>query len=245
MTKDPFEKYATRYNKTGTKDPIRIEFFRLLLDKYRIKSVLDCACGTGNDLILLQSLGAQVVGSDVSEAMLSEARNNLDSNQIDLPLSKADFRELPQNFDKRFDAVLCLTTSLPQVMAEKEIIKALKSMRSVLESDGVLVLSQGLTDKQFNARLRFVPVINSPDFSKIMVIDYYEKEWEVHVLDLIHVEDESDFKVTSFRYPILLKDDYNRLLQEAGFSEVEFYGSFGCEIYDKKESDQLVMIAHK
>ncbi|UCD18215.1 MAG: class I SAM-dependent methyltransferase, partial [Candidatus Zixiibacteriota bacterium] len=120
MTEDPFKKFAGQYDRMSKDDPRRREFFRALIGKYGIKTVLDCACGTGNDLVLWHESGVQIYGSDVSEAMLAEAKKKLASNRIDVPLRRIDFRELPANYDTRFDAVLCLTTSLPQLPDETE-----------------------------------------------------------------------------------------------------------------------------
>lgn len=245
MSDDPFAEFAQRYDRMRTVNETRRDFFRLLLDRYYIKSALDCACGTGDDLILLHTLGARASGSDISPAMLAVAREKLAAANIDLPLNEIDFRELHRHFDQYFDAVLCLTTALPQLPDEEEVIWALKSMRSVLNPAGVLILSQGLTDKQVRRRARFFTDINTPEFSRVMVIDYHEKLWEVHVLDLSHTENECDFKVDSFRYLLLLKDDYERVLKAAGFGTVEFFGSLALTPYDKQTSDHMIVVAHR
>lgn len=243
MTKDPYTDFAARYQGPGDplRDEARVAFFRTLFEKRGVKTALDCACGTGEDLVRVHSLGVHIEGSDVSKAMLQQARQRLASCDLDIPLTKADFRELSGSFD----AVLCMTTSLPHLLDEKEILKALRSMHGVLNPGGILVLTQGLTDKQYNDRLRFAPIINTPESSRIMVMDYFETEWEVHVLDLIHTQDEQDFKRSSFRYKLLLQDDYDRLLADAGFKQREFYGDWDLEPYDKKSSRRLIVVAQE
>ena len=243
MTEDPFEEFAEHYDRMVREEPEQVEFFRTLFDKHGVTSVLDCACGTGKDLIMVYTFGLQVCGSDISEAMLAQARKKLSLHQIDVPLKRVDFRELPQHYDRRFDAVLCLTTSLPQLLEEGEIVDALKSMREVLNPKGILVLTQGLTDIQIKNRVRFAPAINDPDFSRIMVVDYYDEEYEVNVLDLEHSHDRDEFNVYGVRYRILLQDDYERLLREAGYSEIEYYGDWDFKAYDREESELLLVVA--
>ena len=245
MTEDPFEKFAEHYDRMVQEEPDQVEFFRTLFDKHDVKSVLDCACGTGNDLIRVYNFGLQVCGSDISEAMLAQARRKLSQHQIEIPLEHVDFRELPQHYDRRFDAVLCLTTSLPQLLKESEIGKALQSMREVLNPNGILVLTQGLTDVQFKERVRFAPAVNDPDFSRIMVVDYYDEDYEVNVLDLVHSHDHNEFSVYGVRYRILLQDDYERLLRAAGYGKIEFYGDWNFKFYDKEESELLIVVAYK
>src|SRR3989338_1464211 len=53
------------------------EFFANLYKKYcgsKTRKVLDTACGTGTDAVLLQKLGFSVTGLDKSKEMLFQAR---------------------------------------------------------------------------------------------------------------------------------------------------------------------------
>lgn len=245
MNDDPFESFAERYDAFDRDDPARKAFFSRLIERYGLKSVLDCACGTGNDLLILHSLGLDVTGSDISQSMLDVAKKKLAAKNINIPLKRIDFRYLHDYLNREFDGVFCMTTSLPQLREESEILKALRCMKTILRPGGILVLSQGLTDRQFKFRNRFFPVINTPEFSRLMVIDYLETEWEVHVLDMIHSLDLTDFKTSSFRYRLLLRDDYERLINEAEFAGCDFLGSINFDSYDKNCSGQLIVIAEK
>ena len=245
MTEEPFEDFAARYDLMAEDPSPRREFFRTLIGKHGIKTTLDCACGTGSDLVLLSALGVETIGADVSAAMLEQARQRLAAAGADINLHRLDFRDLSKHFDRRFDCVLCLGTSLPQLLDESDILAALRSMRSMLAESGVLIISQGMTDRQLARKPRFVPIVNRPDHSRIMVIDYYEIEWEVHVLDLIRTDSRPRFEVDSFRYRLLLRDDYQRLLRDADFSGAEFMGGWDGQPYDKSSSGRLIVVAHR
>lgn len=249
MVEDQYEDFAQRYDmffdKFGQHDPVYAEFFRSLFAQNQVQRVLDCACGTGQDLHLFHSLGCQTYGSDISEAMLAQAQKNLSACGIDVPLKKADFRELPRHFDIQFDAVVCLSTSLPHLLEEVEVIRALTSMREVLRDGGILVLSQGMCDKQIRERLRFIPVINKRDFSRIFVMEYLDETLRINVLDLIHSENEQDFNVCSFEYRVILQDDYERMLTQVGYRDAQYYGSYDFDPYDKERSNRLIVVAHK
>ena len=41
-------------------------FFERLFSENQVKRVLDCACGTGHELLIFHSLGCETVGSDLS-----------------------------------------------------------------------------------------------------------------------------------------------------------------------------------
>lgn len=249
MIADPYTDFAKRYDRFfddfSQHEPGYVAFFRSVFDKYDVHKVLDCACGTGHDLHLFKTLGYEVYGSDVSEAMLARAVENLSSHGLGVPLQKVDFRELPHHFNTRFDAVVCLSTSLPHLLEETQIIRALASMREVLRDNGILLLTQGMCDKQLKERPRYVPVINTRDFSRLFVLEYAEETLQIDILDLLHDEDENMFDVASVTYRIILRDDYERLLRKAGFAEMHYYGNYLSEPYDKEHSNGLIVVAQR
>ncbi|MBN1399916.1 MAG: class I SAM-dependent methyltransferase [Anaerolineae bacterium] len=247
MADDPFRELAQRYDWMQAEDPARISFFRDLFNRHGVHTVLDCACGTGHDLLMVHRLGRKAWGSDISEAMLEQARRNLEGAGVaeEVLLRRCDFRELPAQYAQRFDAVLCLSTALPQVTDETEIVRALRSMLAVLAPGGITVLTQGMTDRQYHERSRFDLIVNTADISRVMVIDYAETEWQVHILDLTHSQAEQRFDIASFRYRLLLRDDYARLLEQAGYEEVIFHGGWDGSPYDKASSRRLIIVARK
>lgn len=92
------DRYDLFYREFGKHDTKVKNFYEKLFNEKQVKSVLDCACGTGHDLILFKSLGCKVVGSDISESMLARAKKNLIENGLNIPLIQLDYRDLPQNF---------------------------------------------------------------------------------------------------------------------------------------------------
>ncbi|MBN2171366.1 MAG: class I SAM-dependent methyltransferase [Candidatus Krumholzibacteriota bacterium] len=249
MTGDPYAGFAERYDRFAEQSPgedaARRGFLGRLAAERGLEMVLDCACGTGADLVRLHDLGLRPTGSDLSEAMLAVARRRLAGLGLDIPLVRADFRELPARFDRPFDAVLCLDTSLPHLLEEDEIRRALGAMRAVLRPGGVLVLSQGLTERQVAEDLRVVPAVNARDFSRVMLIDYGRTEWEVRVLDLVHTDTVREAHLATFRYRLLLRADYERLLGEAGFAGVACQDGWEGHPYDEAAARRLVIVAER
>lgn len=92
---------------------------------------------------------------------------------------------------------------------------------------------------------KFDPIVNERDYSRLFVIEYFEDQMEVHIFDFIHSETERDFKHNLFRIRIRLKDDWERILRQAGFKKAEFYGDWKFTSYDKENSRRLIVVAHK
>ena len=223
----------------------RAAFFRRLFQESGTRSVLDCACGTGRDLPLFHALGLEVVGSDISEAMLEQSRANLVKLGTDLPLHRADYRELPEHFRRRFDAVVCLSSSILHMPDEAEALRAFRSMRAVLTEGGVLVLTQGTSDRQWREKPRFLLARDRPEFTRLFVIDYAGEGARYSVLDIWH-DGGGRLEAWNTDYPhVLLRDDQERLLHQAGFDTIEFYGGFDFAPYDRDTSNRLITVARR
>ena len=250
MPKDLYKDFADRYDRFWDKfeehDSAYVRFFDTLFKKNKICSILDCACGTGKDLHMFKLLGYEVVGSDISLSMLAQAKRNLTKFGLKIPLYKVDYRKLPGYFDRKFDAVVCLSSAILHMSNSKQILKAFKSMYRIINDRGMLILTQGTTDKQWKKKPRFILAVEDKSFSRLFVIDYKDKGARYNVLDINHNSEIPGLKVWSVEYPhMFLKDDYNKLLKLAGFKKVNFYGSYHFEPYNKGKSNDLAIVACK
>lgn len=245
MSQDTYEGFAERYDWMAHEDPVRRQFFRQLFAEQGVQTVLDCACGTGYDAIMLKSLGCEVSASDLSESMLAQARKNFSAAGISIPVVRADFRRLPDYFDAKFDAVICLTNSINEVLTDEEALQALHSMKAVLREGGVLIFDQGQTDASMRDPPKFDLVANSRDWTRFFVLEYSGKVMTVNIFDFIHTEATSDFKHTQVYVRIRLMDGWKGLLKEAAFSNVEFFEDWGRSPYSKATSRRLIAVAKK
>lgn len=248
---DGYASIAERYDRFfggsfDQHDPRKVAFFERAFAAVGVKRVLDCACGTGRDLHLLVGLGLDVTGSDISPAMLSRARHNLATRGLELPLVEADYRRLAETFPDPFDAVVCLSTSLAHMPNEKQMVAALRSMRGALRDGGLLILSQGTTDRQWLERPRFITAVNEPDLVRLFVIDYEGHGATYHILDIIPGDTDGGLQHWSTEYPFIpLRDDQERLLEAAGFAAADFYGDWSGSPYDKERSGLLIAVARR
>jgi SAM-dependent methyltransferase len=177
--------------------------------------------------------------------MLAQARKNLSETNLEIPLLKADFRYLDQHVTAKFDAVTCLSNAINEPLQDEETLQALQSMRAVLRDGGLLILDQGQTDATMKNPPKFVPIVNDRDRSRLFVITYSEDQMHVQVFDFIHTEQERDFHYNTFRIRIRLKDDWERMLKQAGFTIIEYFGDWNATPYDKEQSKRLIIVAHK
>lgn len=118
---DPYEQLATLYNDYGRWLVPPYGPFLAAAGRYYgqpIRSVLDLACGTG--LISRQAAKRTelVVGLDISEAMLREARSRTSANNV--RYVRADFRDFC--LTENFDAAICGTDALNYLERSEELV---------------------------------------------------------------------------------------------------------------------------
>lgn len=258
---DRYAAIAERYDSMLAADPQREAFFGRIFRRHKVKSVLDCACGTGRDLVLFHSLGCRVSGSDLSESMLAVARRRVAGKRPGIPLRKVDFHLLPESYEARFDAVVCLSNAINEL--EVDAPRALESMKAVLNPGGIIVFDQGQTEATMKDPPRFAPVVNDRDLSRLFTMEYERDIMTVHVFDFIHEPGgesagESaggrpagrptggvyDFRHSEFRIRIRLLADWRAMMDRLQLT-ADYYGSWDAEPYDIKASRRLIAVAGK
>lgn len=243
---DLYEEFAYDYDEFGNIENYlgsEKAFFKQLLTENHVQTVLDCACGTGQHLYMLSELGFRVFGSDNSASMLNVASENLEKHGKKILLRQCDFRYLQQAYTEKFDAVVCLTTALPHLHTDEDLVTALVSMKDRLTENGLLVLTQGTT--HFTLSLPSIEVvINRDDFSRIFVKEYDNQFQTVHVLDLYHSNKRLENNQYDIVYKVILDDDYRRLLMKSGFDNIQIYGDYDRRPYDKA-SRRLIVVAQR
>ena len=98
------------------------------------RRICDAACGTGLLLSLLADSGRNLMGFDISPAMLARARERLK----DIPLRQADLQD-PFPFHGPLDLVTCLHDSLNYLTEPDQLLEFFRRVRRVLAPDGVLI----------------------------------------------------------------------------------------------------------
>lgn len=100
---------------------------------------LDVACGTGNHALHLAQRGLRVVGVDISESQLAQARLKARASGADVEFRHADMCALDLA-ERRFDVVSCLFDSIGYVKTNTAIVAALRSIERHLAPGGVALL---------------------------------------------------------------------------------------------------------
>lgn len=137
-----FGNYSNYYDQLyQDKDyPAETEFIESLMKKYsnrNVKTILDMGCGTGGHAFLLAEKGYSVTGVDVSESMLSIAKEKAQKTKIPVHFFQADICDF--NLNKKFDVIISMFAVMGYQTSNENFEKALSNANQHLKSDGLLI----------------------------------------------------------------------------------------------------------
>jgi len=119
-----------------------IQNLHKFLQKHAVKKILDCACGTGRELIPLAETRAYelIIGSDLSAKMLEKASKKAKGLAIDW--IQSEWLELPQKLQyNNFDAILCVGNPLTHI-PPWSYVKVFSSIFQLLRNGGIFIVNE-------------------------------------------------------------------------------------------------------
>lgn len=122
-------------------------------------TLLDVACGTGKHLEYLVAGGWDCDGVDLDSAMIEIARERVPG----VPLHEADMVTLDLG-EKRFDAVVCMFSSIGYTQTVDRMNKAVTAMAAHLNPGGVLVVEPWITPESWIVGHADMVVVDEPDY---------------------------------------------------------------------------------
>ena len=218
---------------------LEAEFINNLLHLPTGARILDAPCGEGRITRELAAKGYQLVGVDIAEEFLAAARAAAKERNLTMDIEQADVRSL--SFKEEFDAAICWGNSFGY-FDEAGNAGLLKSLAQALKPGGRLVL-----DASSNAESR-LPNFQQREWNRIADILFLEENEYDHaqgrmITHYTFIRDGKDETRTG-SHRIYTYREICRMLEEAGFAEVECYASLSKEPF-KLGANQLLMEAVK
>ncbi|MDF2524777.1 MAG: methyltransferase type 11 [Clostridiales bacterium] len=212
------------------------------------KKVLDVACGSGGYSLELAKAGFRMTASDLDDAMVSKARDKAHKAGLNINILQSDMQELEGKLKEKFDCIFCIGNSIVHLGSTGEIQKALSQMYNLLEDSGSLVLQIINYDRVIKFGINELPLLKD-DSIGLEFIRKYEKDKETElinfntILTINNSEDNVKYENSIKLFP-LMSSDLQRILQDAGFNQIQMFGDFNGSPYNEN-SFMLVVKAKK
>jgi ubiquinone/menaquinone biosynthesis C-methylase UbiE len=241
-----YDKFADKYDTLVSfenRAKREANFYDSIFKKYKVKTVLDCACGTGHHVMMLKKMGYDIRGSDLSPAMINKARANLKEKKIDVTLKISDFKDLNKKFDEKFDAIICVGNSLPHLLTDEDLTLALTEMNEILNENGILILEQRNYDKLLKSKKRFFPVAFRENEVFFYVLDFFPSEI---IFNIININTSTQTLQTyTTKYNALKIDKLKELLHTSGFQVIELYEDYDFTKFNIETSERPIILCSK
>jgi len=260
--KDPFELEARYYDKIwGSTCDYSKEagFLHQIFKDYRVRKVLDMACGIGGHSVELAKLGYRVLGVDVSQKMLELARAKATKAGVGVRFIYGDMTHLSsvlseENVAFPFDAVLCMGNSLAHLLDEESFRKTLDEISKVLCNGGVLVFwvknAKLIRDDLIN-RLMVDSLINEPDLSLALLCYTFRDKADPDILIwnsiyLIKDHGNLDFQVRTHPLKWFRHEKLAEILKSQRFKVIHTYGdTSGQKTFEEEKHDTIFLVCQR
>jgi glycine/sarcosine N-methyltransferase len=243
---DLFNEVAVDYDKMFPRDFAEdVRIIKGLFRGHSVKTVLDCACGTGPHVAMLAQDGCQITGSDLSAAMLDQARRRLEALEIDATLVESEWAELPSVIDRRFDAVICIGNSLPLAGSDEQVRAALAGMYKMVDDGGLLVLQNRNMDKM--ERERPEAVLNEGANKGTFTLFVFDYQDPIVVYKIFYIDTSGNEEVLYNQFPmnILTRHKLEKMLKRIGAVSWRFYGDSFFSNFSSSRSPRMIVRVEK
>jgi len=233
-----------------------LPFIEAQLQAVGARRVLDVACGTGRHALALAQRGYQVVGVDLSAAMIERARENaaaLGDAGGRASFVVAGFGELSGIGDAlggQADALVCLGSSLPHVLTEADLLAALADWYAVLRPGGLVLVQNRNMDAVMAKRDRWMPVqqraAGDREWLFVRFYDFGEGSLTFNVVTMERsVGEPWRQRTDATRLTPWRREQLVAAFTQAGFGEISCYGDMTGSVFDELSSGNLVLTARR
>lgn len=199
------------------------------------QSALDLACGKGRHSIMLNDLGLAVTGLDLSPASIQAANA---SESKTLQFNVGDMRSFTLN--QKFDFVFNFFTSFGYFESKEENLQVLRRVKEHLNAQGLLIIDF-LNPVEIEKSL-----VKSEELERDGVKFQISRSiQDGFILKNIRVQAEGIDKYFQERVQALTLNDFEQLLNSAGFEIQDTFGSYNLDDFSENNSKRLILIAEQ
>lgn len=201
------------------------------------RRLLDLGCGPGRFAVPLAMAGWNVTGLDLSQSLLQSGRQFAETSDASVEWVHGDMRSYSR--PGAFDAVICMWTSFgyfddvdddQQVIAQS-FANLTAGGRFLLDVAGKEIILRDLEPVHLTEYESGRILVERPMLTRDM--GRYDNQWILIDGDQAHHY--------SWGHNLYSASELRRMLQTAGFVDVEAFGSLTGEPYDM-DADRLIMV---
>jgi ubiquinone/menaquinone biosynthesis C-methylase UbiE len=217
------------------------ELVKLVFDNISLSKnshILDLAAGFGRHAILFAKLGYNVTAVDLSENLLSIAKENAKSEGIHINFVHSDIRNF--NPDSQYDLIVNLFTSLGYFEEDEENYYILRKVFDILSAGGFFVLDY--FNKNFVVKNIVAKTVEEIDDGVITQHRFIEGERIVKEITI-----DKAGKVNKFYESVRMfsSNELIIMIQKLGFKNLRTFGDLSGNPFELESSPRIIIIVNK
>lgn len=221
------------YSEIFPYNPMQVAFVKEKLGQINGKQVLDIGCATGELAFQLAKSGATVIGIDLNDDLLNQAKSN--KTHLNLNLRQGNMLELETDFEsEQFDAVLCFGNTLVHLETKELIAEMLKAAKAVLKPGGRLLLQILNYDYIAGEQVSELPLIETKNIKFIRKYEFPENSSKILFQTGLKIKAEHKTVSNETSLLALKSEELKQLLNECGFTNIQLYSNFKQDTFDGK-----------
>ena len=211
------------------------------LVRHEVNSVLDLACGPGRHCLALAKMGFEVTGVDISEFLLKKAKQKSSELELKIEFEQIDILEYENK--NQFDLIVNMFNSFGYLDTQEKNQKVLSLCYENLKGEGTLIIDT-IGKEPLARNLHPVHLTEFEDGSIKIERPYLSDDLQIFNNEWILIQQDDQVFRREYQHFIYTATELKLMCQNAGFKNIEVFGSFQGEIYEL-DSEQLVVVAEK
>lgn len=223
-----YQELSKYYDEIFPVNAAELSFVRTLIDgKDRL---LDMGCGTGNKTVLLAEGKKEALGFDLDSGMIDRA--NRENRRPNIHYLVQGMMDIDREFGKQsFDAALCLGNTLAHLLESGEVDAVFRKTAYVLSAGGCFVIQILNYDRIVDNNITALPVIETENV--VFTRTYETRDGVLRFLTELKIKESGAVLRNDIPLRPIRKREIEAAYADAGFGEVEYYGSYAGAAYDR------------
>jgi len=210
-------------------NPVKIEFLKHVLP-YNGARVLDVGCATGDLAFALTHFGFPTWAFDFDEQMVQIAQKTKSEEAMFPVFEQLDMRQIDERFPEAyFDTVICFGNTLVHLLSDDDIRKFFHSAFKVLSPEGKLTIQILNYQHILESQVKSLPLIDNEHIRFERNFEFSDKSGLIDFNTKLTVKSTGQEMINSTKLYAIRQNKLQELLEEAGFTFIEFFGSFNRE----------------
>jgi SAM-dependent methyltransferase len=191
-----------------------------------VTTILDVSCGIGTQAIGLANKGFAVSASDLSASAVERARMEAERRGVAIEFSVCDMREASAHHRRQFDVVISCDNSIPHLVTDDEILRALSQIYACTRPGGGCLLTVRDYDREERGTGILKPYgVREEAGRRYVIFQVWDFQGDVYDLSMYFVVDDGGHQLTTHvmrsKYYAIGTDRLLSLMRDAGFSSTE------------------------